>query len=1105
MKLSNNRPNLNAVLQTLKDFQRATVDHVFRRLYLDEDYTRRFLVADEVGLGKTLVARGVLARVVDYLWDRVDRIDVVYICSNTDIARQNLNRLRLPGLEENHFTLASRITLLPITVSDLEHSKVTLISFTPGTSFNLRSSLGIVEERALLYWLLNTAWELSGTGPLNVLQGNVEKDRFREIVRSFAEHNSVDPTLREKFILALNRRSDLKTRFQELCQRFRYARKYLPEQDAKDRAKLIGELRALLAATSLKVLQPDFIILDEFQRFKGLLTGNDEASQLARELFDYTDEQTKARLLLLSATPYRMYTTAQQGEEDHYVDFMDTVRFLLADSKKAEDVDSLLREYRRALYHIGMGEPQALEQLRQLKGTLEMTLRRVMVRTERLAVTEDRNGMLVQVPDHAVKLDQADLMGYLELQKIADLIDGEDVLRYWKTAPYLLNFMDEYKLKKNFGDALSGKHHESKVAQALAKSNYLLFPWNDWRVYARIDPRNARLRWLVRDMLDRGVWRLLWIPPSLPYYQLGKPFADPACSNFTKRLIFSSWRVVPKVIAAFLSYDAERRMIRSFGRNPANSPEARKRRRSLLRFARSEGRLTGMPVLALLYPSVVLADKVDPLTIAARIGCSSCSGTLGEPALKDVLKAAEVEVQKLLPELSSEQGKSGPEDESWYWAAPILLDLKYENKRTLEWFSTADLAEVWSAGSLNLDEDTDSNWLEHVKQAQDFVAGHLALGRPPADLPSVLAKMALAGPGVVALRALYRTTGSMSIEIQKSAAHVAWAFRSLFNLPEVMSLLRGLNNKAPYWQCVLEYGVNGCLQAVLDEYVHVLYETLGLPGKEPEVAAKEMAESICAALTIRTVNLTADEIREGATKGTFEIEARRMRARFALRFSDDRSDDNKSDTRAAQVREAFNSPFWPFVLATTSVGQEGLDFHPYCHAVVHWDLPSNPADLEQREGRVHRYKGHAVRKNLARKYGKGSLLQTVGGTAVRDPWTYMFSAAQKERDRDLSDLVPFWVFPVPEGARIERHVPVLPLSRESEWLTILRRSLAFYRMVFGQPRQEDLLAYLLENLACNDVKQILGELRIDLAPPQSGNRPGWSFTRAEEMSSASLT
>ena len=41
----------------------------------------------------------------------------------------------------------------------------------------------------------------------------------------------------------------------------------------------------------------------------------------------------------------------------------------------------------------------------------------------------------------------------------------------------------------------------------------------------------------------------------------------------------------------------------------------------------------------------------------------------------------------------------------------------------------------------------------------------------------------------------------------------------------------------------------------------------------------------------------------------------------------------------------------PFVLATTSIGQEGLDFHNYCRVIMYWNLPSNPMDLEQREGR----------------------------------------------------------------------------------------------------------------------------------------------------------
>ena len=54
--------------------------------------TRRdgFSSRTKSGLGKTLVARGVIARTIDHLWEEVPRIDVIYICSNADIARQNI-------------------------------------------------------------------------------------------------------------------------------------------------------------------------------------------------------------------------------------------------------------------------------------------------------------------------------------------------------------------------------------------------------------------------------------------------------------------------------------------------------------------------------------------------------------------------------------------------------------------------------------------------------------------------------------------------------------------------------------------------------------------------------------------------------------------------------------------------------------------------------------------------------------------------------------------------------------------------------------------------------------------------------------------------------
>ena len=46
---------------TLAAFQRAAVDHIVDRLR-DRQGSRRFLLADEVGLGKTVVARGVIDR-----------------------------------------------------------------------------------------------------------------------------------------------------------------------------------------------------------------------------------------------------------------------------------------------------------------------------------------------------------------------------------------------------------------------------------------------------------------------------------------------------------------------------------------------------------------------------------------------------------------------------------------------------------------------------------------------------------------------------------------------------------------------------------------------------------------------------------------------------------------------------------------------------------------------------------------------------------------------------------------------------------------------------------------------------------------------------------
>jgi hypothetical protein len=132
---------------------------------------------------------------------------------------------------------------------------------------------------------------------------------------------------------------------------------------------------------------------------------------------------------------------------------------------------------------------------------------------------------------------------------------------------------------------------------------------------------------------------------------------------------------------------------------------------------------------------------------------------------------------------------------------------------------------------------------------------------------------------------------------------------------------------------------------------------------------------------------------------------------------------------------------------------------------------------------VHRYKGHAVRKNVAQRYGlEGTMLPGPDET-VTDPWNLLFARARQDRAEGLNDLVPFWIYPVENGAQIERYVPALPLSSDSTRLEALLRSLVVYRAAIGQPRQQDLVDYLLKHLPAGEVAEVVDQLRIDLSPP----------------------
>jgi len=1042
------------ILKRLRDFQRRTVEYVFRRMYLDEEPATRFLVADEVGLGKTMVARGIIAKTIRHLEEQgVDRIDIIYVCSNAAIASQNLNRLNVYG--NRHFTMATRLTLLPAHLKNLKGNRINFISFTPGTTFDLKDRGGLMEERRVLYRMLREGFDLSRTGLLNLLQCRAGKESWRECAEQPVE---LDQHLERLFHRQLRQDKSLLEKLRQTAEEFHHYRDFSREESDR-RYRVISALRKTLARVCVDALEPDLVILDEFQRFKDLLHGDDDAAQLAQTLFEYP----KVRVLLLSATPYKMLTLNHEADDDHYADFLRTLKFLLGSEEALAEVASHLERFRRALHGLGQGAEEEAERARIV---IENCLRRVIARTERVPATEQRDAMLAE-PAVKAQLQPSDLKQAVLAGRVAKALRTWDPIEYWKSAPYLLNVMREYEMKRLLREQM--KRPSQELVDALTHARDQLLRRGHFERYRELDPANGRLRSLMEATVNQGHWRLLWVPPSLPYWQPMGAYSGQ--QNMTKALVFSNWQVVPDAIAMFCSYEAERRMLAHEGGRLRYSALLKSRRR-LLRFAgAAEDRLASMPLFCLLYPSVALAAEVDPLAISLAFDSSE------PPPLEQVKARVREKIASLLRGAGHWPTQDeGREDQRWYWAALAILDARYAPWMK-GWCSSSDMNSWRQTGTE--EEDAAIGFARHADYFVEFMDCPRGLGRPPEDLLDVLAEVALASPAVCALRALKRVVRWIDLdewELLKAAAKVGEGFRTLFNLPEVMGLLRAEDEGMPYWRRVLQYCLEGNLPSLLDEYFHWLRESLGLVDQNAADSVTQLGEAASEALSVRTSRIEVDQIRVGPRSGAISLEPFSLRSRFAMRYGNLRSEQGDKLARAETVQKAFNSPFRPFILASTSIGQEGLDFHPYCHVVYHWNLPSNPVDLEQREGRVHRYKGHAIRKNLALRFGLHRLRSVYRDGD--DPWARLFELAAAERPAGKDDLEPYWIYPVAGGYSVERRVPLLPFSKEQSRLPDLKASLALYRLVFGQPRQEDLLSHLKGRRP-----EDIGRWRISLAPP----------------------
>jgi len=380
----------NNTLKGLKDFQLKTVERID---YLFRNKQRRILVADEVGLGKTLVARGAIAKMAVLREEEHDPLfKVVYICSNQVIANQNIQKLNITGNSKVENIKDTRLSMQHLKIAEQENdveirdNYIQLIPLTPDTSFRMTKGVGDVNERALMYAILYRADWTKGYRPVldDVLKDKAEKS-WNGIKYEFdyRVHECEKKTKKAypgnvlKAIDDYDKKHPIKDDVINFLKNYRKGIK-----DGKSR--IINRLRSMFAEVSAELLQPDFVIMDEFQRFKFLLDSDDESDTgiLARKFLESGD----TRILLLSATPYKLYSTLEEIDEtdvdEHYHEFFQVMDFLF--QGKDSHFHKLWSDYSIALHEIKDGDTAIIV----AKNNAESAMYQGVCRTERISVMD---------------------------------------------------------------------------------------------------------------------------------------------------------------------------------------------------------------------------------------------------------------------------------------------------------------------------------------------------------------------------------------------------------------------------------------------------------------------------------------------------------------------------------------------------------------------------------------------------------------------------------------------------------------------------------------------------------------------------------------------
>ncbi|MFN8257339.1 MAG: DEAD/DEAH box helicase [Bacteroidales bacterium] len=1097
----------------LKDFQKATVDYVYDQLY--NNGHNRMLIADEVGLGKTIVAKGLIAKAYEN-WRPTNEnpvFNVVYICSNLALVTQNLKKLNFTGNNryvEDNIERLSYLALKP----KKEDGPFRIDSLTPGTSFHEKSHQGTAKERAIIYTLLThfdvfdrrksqLTWIMKGNNSMETANWRDEinkwsKERKSEIRESlFSKFRtkllydliiSKEKTPKIFQILGGPENMSMWEALKNLCEIITGHNQH----QFNFQAEVIRILRRTLSELCLEYLGADIFILDEFQRYNNLIKIEEEAENPALELARKVFNIPGAKVIMLSATPFKPYTNDfdELNGEVHYHEFKSVLKFLIPN--KSEDFWIQFEQDRRQFFNILKNADQIKEHIglaKETKSRLENIYKETMVRSERLMVAKDSNALIKKMLENPITLEEDDIRDFVALDRLVNELNKvleyniPAPIEYVKSTPYALSFLDNYQLKEKLR-----QQKDNPVFRKLLKETS-----NAWIDLDRINSYkplitsrgkqvpNAKLRLLIeKTLIEAEGWKLLWVPPSLTYYPSKGAYKNSI--NFSKTLIFSSWLMVPRMVSSLVSFEAERLSVGKYlmsenkEKNESTNyfPDSDSKRRSpypIFTFkVDSDQEPRQMTSFVLIYPCLTLASLYHPK-----------QNLIEKKSLLQLRKDLKIQIKQLFKEygLTRIGSRYGGDFQKWFWAAPILLDKFSKNSHQIrKWFESG-----FPSSELTVDSDDDKgmvkeksgknmhfNYAKKYFDASDWSELSLLNENQIDELSNYLADLTIAGPSISALRALNNNFNYKIISLS-AAFNIASAFLTMFNKPESIAIIRleQAGRENVYWKQVLEYCLDGNIQAMLDEFIYLLKDC------ENYNTAEGVSDQITDILGVKTSGIVVDDIK------TFikEREQKPIRTHYAVDFGTQKILTATGANRQINLRQTFNSPFRPFVLATTSIGQEGLDFHLYCKRIFHWNLPSNPIDFDQREGRINRYKGLVIRQNITAKY-KDRISNEIENSSI---WDSLFKVASKnELNKDNCELVPFWHTETEHDIKIERFVPLYQFSRDIGKYNNLIKVLTFYRLTFGQPRQEELIEAIENKKLGEEELALIKELIINLSP-----------------------